>query len=462
MSSSSHLSEHVFGGSGVFHNILSYLSVKDVFQSYTSLNRQSFKQVKKHYLFYQIPRSKVYQGCLSGIDQDVVSVLLQYILLISMLMQAEGIHRNFKPPPIGQSDITAFPFLQPLVEGMILYPSLNCFELLEQHATNIPQLMTHALKYWTTSMVDVDKGIVDQAISALKEAEVTHDEDGELALDPDMRERLLKTMVDDIQHWAHNRLTDTFIVLFDREDGRILVSQDLQRVYHVVDIVREPDRKPVRALPVHVREVKKMTQIIEHQQQPEDIAIEDEDNIEEQQANNNNDVVEPGNTKLDIHFMAIDEGKDEDKSESQTMDAHDSNHSVNDSMTDNKKSIFGKYSLSQGYIVKCTLFPYQNQLILTTRHTLSYTCEPVTNAHIREALKAYIKAEDEGTIITTLPCESRLSKQPKHIVMLVEEAYHCREDFEDWLDDLKSMPINTEHDAIGEIEKWGFGEIRYI
>ena len=47
---------------------------------------------------------------------------------------------------------------------------------------------------------------------------------------------MVKFIEDEMQYWYHHRIFDSFIILFERKDGTVLVSENLQRVYLVVDV----------------------------------------------------------------------------------------------------------------------------------------------------------------------------------------------------------------------------------
>ncbi len=108
-----------------------------------------------------------------------------------------------------------------------------------------------------------------------------------------------------------------------------------------------------------------------------------------------------------------------------------------------EKSVFGDHSLSQGRLVKCTLFPFQGDLILSSRNALVYSSEPIAEIHLRAALQAYIQAEDEGKIITTLPSTLRTSMRLDRVAIREDGAKMGKTIYQLWFERLHGIPMKT-------------------
>ena len=442
------LTELIFGGSGIYHHILTYLSVKDVFHSFLGVNQQSCQQMKEHYLFRSIPRNKVVNGCLNDCDSQTLTVLLHLIVYSAYGIEVESFGRRGRLLVEGESNIPTVTINDALVNTIILNPSLNSHQWLKQGlpwlvSNGIGQWIAKSLRYWTSSLVDERKGIVDQIIEKLEETPITipsdapvvgasetRESNGESApdtIDEGMKQRLMEALTNDVQHWATSRKSDSFIILFDREDGRILVSQDLQRVYLVVDMLREEDRIPHYIEPIPF---------------PFTLPSAPQETADAEDANDEpaNGLPNEAGNEEDVHIIPAPQIVDLNELGPQSGRPSPADPNQLPHMT---KSIFGNYSLSDGRLVKCTLFPYQTNLIVSSRYSLTYSAEPVTEAHMREALKAYIQAEDKGKIITTIPTWDRNNEYQEMQDFLDTDAPLYRERCRDWFATLHSYPIKT-------------------
>jgi hypothetical protein len=113
---------------------------------------------------------------------------------------------------------------------------------------------------WLAVPSNIEKGILRICYdTALRRAQERAEED-----DFEKFMNMRRILEDDIQYWYHSRAFDSFIILFERSDGTILVSEDLKRVYLVVDVdIRITYKciyhmtKDLKAVQKRAREVKK-------------------------------------------------------------------------------------------------------------------------------------------------------------------------------------------------------------
>ena len=159
--------EKVFGGSGIYHHILPYLSVKDAVRSYLGVNQHSWKQIKDHYLFRSIPRNKVMKGCLNGSDSQILRVLLHLIVISAYNMYSNAFARKSFPIE-GESGIPMPIITNAMVEKILTDTSLEeCAQLMEESVNEVNRRVALALRFWTSSSVYENRGIVDQVMNAL-------------------------------------------------------------------------------------------------------------------------------------------------------------------------------------------------------------------------------------------------------------------------------------------------------
>ncbi len=367
----------------VGHHILSFLSIRDTFLSCLTINQQMHTNIEEHYLYrYSKPSSaKVEENKLLPRDAFVLTAIVDILLCI---VDESDINRMSQGPTQGppSRDETLYPNPPDYTSDSKHKPiPLNrAFLNRNSHA----RLMSMVLQQFHASPETYLYGCYDELYDTL-----FNDCDDDY--DPLLLRYMQEVLEDEVQYWVTSRVFDTFIVLFEREDGTILVSLDDSKVYLATNILGSFSQL---VLPKHNKTNKKSP------------------------------------------ISKTKQGKRNSKTRVKVK-KHVSSPIQHHEYIEGNLAVLGKYNPLKGKKITCMLYPFQDMIV--TDGSI-WKISKGTPDDVNTALQLYLDAEDKRTIIASLPKVEYVETR----TLDSNELQQVRESHYDTLELLKKLPQNSD------------------
>ena len=219
----------------VGHTILSFLPIRDVFTSYLTITTNTFQQVKQHYLYrYHTStnaRNKVSHNKLNSRDAFVLTAILDHMLWqadssdITRLRGGQGNTKGSIKPSKRDEEGYGGPINFRYDHNHRPIPLHRVYH----HNDDYSHVIAMMLQLFHTHPLQYLYGVYDRFYYVL----FNHCND----FHPILLAKMKDVLVKEVQYWGTSRVFGTFIVLFEREDGTILISLEDNKVYLATTIL---------------------------------------------------------------------------------------------------------------------------------------------------------------------------------------------------------------------------------
>jgi hypothetical protein len=185
--------------SDLIDSIIEYLGLQDSIQRLSLLSKISNNKVINHYLIHKKDVEEAKPLERSGMRLCHLLEVARFLALnLHVVAVSEGARR--------------------LVEKSNSLAGLRH----PQYMQDLAFLNAGIYTYWDTTPADPQHGLYDHLKDYVEQNDAPHDKD------------IVKAVKKDCQYWKTSRIHGSFIVLLERPDGTILVSQDCKQVYLVL------------------------------------------------------------------------------------------------------------------------------------------------------------------------------------------------------------------------------------